>query len=94
MAKILTDREMSAIVAEAVTNPGLIDDSDSYAHFLEGLADLICEHFGGERGCVSSPDDDLPRWTVGFHINECVPADGGVYRTLDPDITWKDGVET
>jgi len=92
MAKILTDREMSAIVAETVTNPGLIDDSDAYAYFLEDLADLICKHFGGERGAATEPDDDLP-WTVAFRINECVPADGGVYRRCDMDVTWKDGEE-
>jgi len=95
VAKILTDKEMLEIVTEAVTNPGLIDCSDSYRVFMEGLSNLICDTFGGEPGEVAEPDMDLDLpWTVGFHINELVPANGGVYRRYDKDVTWKDGQET
>ena len=94
MAKILTDKELGEIIHKAINDPGLIDDSDSFEHFLEDLGTLVADHFGGERGCVGCPgaDDDMG-WTVGFHINECVPADGGVYKDYDTDETWEDGKE-
>jgi len=92
MAKILTDKELGEIVWKATHDEDLIDCADSYAHFLEDLGDLICTHFGGERGSVGEPYADLP-WTVGIHINECVPADGGVYKDYDTDIQWAEGEE-
>ena len=79
MAKILTDEEMGQIIYDATHNIEIIDDSDSYQRFLEGLADLICDNFGGARSGVGRPDFDLG-WTVGFEINENVPADGGVFK--------------
>jgi hypothetical protein len=92
MSKIITDKEMCQIVYTAVHDPGTIDCADSYTHFLESLADLICEHFGGDHGEVGRPDEDLG-WTVSFRVNECVPSDGGVFKDYDKDVTWKDGVE-
>jgi len=92
MAKILTDKELGEIVHKAVNDPGLIDCADSFRHFLEDLGTLVADHFGGERGAVGEPDGDLG-WTVGFHVNECVPADGGVYKDYDTDVTWLDGQE-
>jgi len=101
MAKILTDTELAKIIHHAVSDPGLIDDSDSYEHFLTDLADLIATHFGGESGEAHFDDVDdqhvLPRsskWYVVFQVNDLVPSDGGVYKDYDTDVTWKDGVET
>ena len=103
MAKILTDVEMAEIIHKAVSDPGLIDCSDSYSLFLEDLGTLIADHFGGERGNIGHPDftdgwgNLVPAkelgWTCGFHIDESVPDDGGVYKDYDTDITWKDGEE-
>lgn len=92
MAKILTDAEMENIIHRAV-HYNEIDCADSYRHFLEDLADLICTHFGGERGEVQESDSDFPSWTCAFRVNECVPADGGVFANFDRDIIWKDGKE-
>jgi len=92
MAKILTEHEMAEIIHRAVHEPGLIDCADSYGAFLEGLADLICEHFGGEHKNPSEPDEDLP-WTVAFRVNECVPSDGGVFKDYDTDVAWQNGGE-
>ena len=94
MAKILKDTEMAEIIQRAVHNDE-IDDAREYSHFLEDLGDLICDHFGGDRGAVGMPDypgDELG-WTCGFHVNDCVPPDGGIYVNYDPDVTWKDGKE-
>lgn len=93
MAKILTDKEMADIVQRAVSDPALVECSDSYRHFLEGLGDLICTHFGGERGNVSFGDGDGLGWTCGFHVNECVPDDGGVFKTYDTGVRWVEGKE-
>ena len=98
MAKILTDEEMGQIIYDATHDPSLIDEADSYGHFLEDLAELICSHFGGQRGAVGAPDfpddpEDLG-WTCVFRVNECVPSDGGVFKSYDTDVTWRDGEET
>jgi len=92
MSKILTDKEMGQIVFDATHRNDVIECADAYQHFLEDLGELIAAHFGGTRGAVCLPDDDLG-WTCGFHINECVPSDGGVFRHYDPDVIWQDGVE-
>jgi len=92
MAKILTDMEMAEIIHKAVHDPEEIDCADSYRYFLEGLAALICEHFGGTPGEVAEPDNELS-WSVGFHINDCVPEDGGVFARYDRDVTWTGGME-
>lgn len=98
MAKILTDEEMGQIIYDATHDPSLIDDSDAYMHFLEDLGELIVSHFGGIRGGVGSSDipgdPEALGWTCGFHVNECVPDDGGVFKDYDTDVTWKDGEET
>jgi hypothetical protein len=94
MAKILKDTEMADIIRRAV-NDDEIDCADAYSHFLEDLGDLISAHFGSDRGCVSGPDypgDELG-WTCGFHVNECVPDDGGVFARYDVDETWAHGKE-
>jgi hypothetical protein len=95
MAKILTDMEMAVIVHRAVEDKTVIEDAAQYAHFLEDLGQLICTHFGGERGNVSGPDypGDGLGWTCGFHVNGCVPDDGGVFAKHDIGVVWLDGGE-
>jgi len=92
MAKILTDKEMGQIVFDATHRSDVIECADAYEHFLEDLGELIVSHFGGTRGHVGYLADDVG-WACGFLINECVPADGGVFKDYDTDITWADGVE-
>ena len=70
---------------------GEIDCADAYHYFLEDLGTLIADHFGGDRGAVSF--DPVDGWMVAFDINECVPPDGGVYKSYDPDVIWKNGEE-
>ncbi len=93
MAKILTAEEMGQIIYDATHGADTISDAHAYTHFLEDLAVLICDHFGGSPGHVGEPDGDLG-WTCGFIINDCVPDDGGVFKDYDTDVTWKDGKET
>lgn len=93
MAKILTDKELGNIIWRETGESGNIDDSDQYMHFLEDLGQLICDHFGGDVGVVGYDEFDGLGWTIGFHINESVPADGGVFKDYDADVIWKDGEE-
>lgn len=93
MAKILTDKELAEIIHKAVHDDNVIDCNDAYEHFMEDLAQLVCTHFGGEVGTVSMPEYDELGWAVGIHVNDSVPADGGVYKDYDTDVTWKDGEE-
>lgn len=90
MAKILTDKELGDIIYKATHDAGLIDDGDSYQYFLEDLGNLIANHFGGTRRTVDEEDGE---YLIAFHVDECVPADGGIYKDYDTDVTWKDGVE-
>ena len=94
MAKILKDIEMADIILRAV-HGNEIDCADVYSQFLEDLGDLISAYFGSARGCVSAPDfpgDELD-WACGFHINESVPDNGGVFARYDKDVVWQDGKE-
>ena len=95
MAKILKDTEMADIVHRAVHDKDVIEEADAYNRFLEDLGELICSHFGGRRGAVSGPDypGDPLGWACGFHLNECVPDDGGVFARYDTDVHWINGKE-
>lgn len=92
MAKILTDCELAEIVQKATHGIDVIDSATSYKHFLSDLASLVCSYFGGQPGSVGCPDGALG-WTVGIHIDECVPPDGGVFKYYDTDVTWENGEE-
>lgn len=103
MAKILTDKEMAQIIHRAVHDKSTIDDAGTYSNFLADLAGLICMYFGGDPGNVGVPDfssgraaDALPNelgWTCGFHVNDSVPDDGGIFADYDTDVKWIDGQE-
>ena len=75
--KILTDKDLGEIIRRAIHDKDIIDDAVSYRRFLEDLAELVCSHFGGEPGKVEN------NWTIAVHVNECVPADGGVFKDYD-----------
>ncbi len=89
MAKILSDREMFQIV-NTVINKDEIGDEIQYSDFMRGLGELITKHFGGE---VKNSDYEGGEYYIAVHINDEVPADGGIYKDYDKDVTWKDGEE-
>ena len=93
MSKILTDAELGAIINRTVLCSYTLDCEDTYELFLGDLADLICKYFGGERGNVTPPEPESLTWCVGFHINDSVPPDGGVFKDFDTDVTWVEGEE-
>ena len=89
MAKIITDKEMFQIVNDVI-NKDELDDGTQYTDFLRDLAGVIAKHFGGK---VGNSDYEGGKYYVAFHLNEEVPADGGIYKNYDKDATWKDGKE-
>lgn len=90
MSKVLTAKEVMQAVNTLEND---IDCLDAYEHFIEDLAKLLAEHAGGEFSQVTDEEFGEGMF-ITFNVNELVPADGGVYKDFDTDVTWKDGVET
>ena len=90
MSKIITDKEMGEIISRIAGSE--IDDKDTYIKFLNDVASVITNYFGGTHGKATHSDDGLG-YTVAFDVNECVPDDGGIFKDYDPDIKWKDNKE-
>lgn len=94
MAKHLTDLELLDIVRRAVEE-NEIDDADQYRKFVEGLASLVTDHFGGRVGIVSLPDEIemsdeaiLPadkRIMVAIRGDENIPEGANVYERYDTE---------
>lgn len=89
MSKILTAAEMADIISKEVKTGSL---KDRTPEFVTKLAGLIGEFFGGDPSEADYLDDELG-YTVSFRIDERVPADGGVFKDFDTDVTWKNGEE-
>jgi hypothetical protein len=90
MSKVLTANEI--LKAINILNDD-IDCQDHYEHFIEDLSKLLAKHAGGEFSQVTDQEFGEGMF-ITFNVNELVPADGGVYKNFDTDVTWKDGVET
>lgn len=95
MAKMITDKEMGQIIYDATHKLEMIECADAYQHFLEGLADLVAEHFGADRGSVSPPmiNDECDGWMAAFYPNESTPDDGWVFADYDTDISIEEWME-
>ena len=95
MSKIITDTEIGKMIATVIKNRKThVPDAVAYSTFLTSLAEALTSVCGGTVGCAAyDPGDDLG-FTVGFSIDDRVPADGGVYAKYDTDVTWRDGKET
>ncbi len=90
MSKVLKADEVIQAICKLNNE---IDCQDHYIHFMEDLGKVLADHAGGDFSCVSPDHHDNLGVCVLFDVNECVPADGGVYKEFDTDVTWKDGVE-
>lgn len=90
MSKMLSDKNLGEIINRAINDQGVIECQDAYIYFLEALANLVCDHFGGIRGDIEHSDNSF---SVPIFVNECVPYDGGVFKDYDTKVTWKDGIE-
>jgi hypothetical protein len=92
--KILTDKEIGALMSKAVVDSGYFSCQDTYIDFLKKLGNIIADHFGGICGKVDYDVRDTVGYKIAFHPNECLPADGGIYKDYDADVVWTDGIES
>jgi len=76
--KLLTDKELIAIVNKA---PDEIECADAYKHFLESLAELVTNHFGGDVVSVSMPVDES---LVQYRCDSCGKTCDGVTGEIRP----------
>jgi hypothetical protein len=91
MAKMLNPKELASLTTRLLVGDmttSQLDDRDRYGSFMEGIANVIAEHCGGEvtgayfEQNVEDPDDN---WLVSIHGNDSLPDDGGVWADYDPD---------
>ena len=93
MSKVLTDKELLAIV-QKIVNDGddIICERDAYLRFCVDMAQVITAYCGGD--VVMSSDERRSGDGLGVcvHIdwNDSVPGDGGVYSQYDTDVTLED----
>ncbi len=92
MPKILKDTELLDIVKRTIEGK-TIDCQDNYLCFLEDLAAVVCNHFGGSPGMARNDIDLDLGFTVAIHHDENVPDDGGIFAEYDTDIQWLGGQE-
>ena len=93
MAKILTARELSKIVSDAIQDPAGFVDEEACLSFIRMIATSVVTAFGGDVGTIDLSEDNST-WYVPIHLTDDVPADGGVYKDYDTDVTWKNSKET
>ena len=92
MSKVITDKEILKILTGAIKGDD-IDDGDQYLAFLEGIGNLIADHFGGKCLGVTAPDSSGLGYCVHFQWDECVPEGGGIYERYDTDKPIKEWME-
>jgi hypothetical protein len=91
MAKILKDTEIASIVNSIICDE-LIDYQDTYLEFLNDISQVVANYCGG-RPSIAEFSPEMEAYSIAFHIDDEVPAHGGVYKHYDTDVTWRDGRE-
>lgn len=86
MSKQITAAELAQVVTRLLTNPdgtGELSEFAAYQGFMTDIAQLVCDHCGGEIHHPADVLDDI--WYVGIHGNESLPESGGVWRDFDKE---------
>lgn len=92
MSKVITDTEAVGILQGIVENGDM--EAETYRCFLKDVGQLIADYCGGEVSFVDeSMDPDKPGYLIGFHHNDSVPEDGGVFKDLDTDVSIEEWQE-
>lgn len=85
MCKVINADELVDIVRRAVSvYPPLIDDQDTYKAFLDDIAVVVTDYFGGIPHGFSLMQDE---WDACVCCNNSVPEDGGIWAEYDTDIS-------
>lgn len=87
MSKQVSAKELAEIVTKLLTDTntsGELDGFESFQQFMTDIAEVVCDHCGGE---VRNPADLLEDvWYVGIHGNDSLPdAFGGIWREYDQE---------
>ncbi len=86
MSKQITNGELAEIVTGLLVGrlaSEHLDSTEKYAAFMTDIANVICDHCGGEVSGMA--DNSEEQWMVGILGNECLPEDGGVWKDYDPE---------
>lgn len=87
MSKQVSAQELAEIVTRLLTDSvgtGELDDHGTFQSFMTEIAQVVCDHCGGEIHHPADSLDDI--WYVGIHGNDSLPdAFGGIWREYDPE---------
>lgn len=84
MSRHINPTELAEIVTKLLDgNSGELCEATTYAHFMTEIANVICDHCGGEVWDSAEYMDD--EWFVGIHRSDGQPPDGGIWCGYDDD---------
>lgn len=87
MSKQVSAKELAEIVTRLLTDTqttGELDGFETFQGFMTDIAQVVCDHCGGEIHCPAEPLDDI--WYVGILGNDSLPdAFGGIWREYDKE---------
>lgn len=87
MSKQINPNELAEIVTRLLTEPERadeLDSTDAFQSFMTGIAQVVCDHCGGEIHYPAEQFEDT--WYIGIHGNDSLPDEsGGIWQKYDPD---------
>lgn len=82
MSKQITAAELAEIVTKLLTtDSGEVDSYEGFETFMTGIAQVVCDHCGGEIHNPAEPFENV--WYVGIHGNDSLPGGGGIWAEYD-----------
>ena len=84
--KILTARDISQLIEKVVTENHHLDDAQAFTHFLEDLAGVVTDYFGGTLEVVKH-DDQRKEWLAVIQHDGNV-LEGGIFEEFDASVKW------
>ncbi|KVP16889.1 hypothetical protein [Burkholderia ubonensis] len=86
MSKQINPQDLATIVTQLLTKPesvGQLDTDAQFKSFMTDIAQVVCNHCGGEVRHEASFLDDV--CYVGIHGNDSLPEDGGIWKDYDKE---------
>src|SRR6218665_265287 len=87
MSKQVTAKELAEIVTRLLTDTeatGELEGFDAFQGFMTDIAQVVCDHCGGEIRHSAVPFEDI--WYVGIHGNASLPDTlGGIWQQYDKE---------
>ena len=84
MSKQISHKDLAEIVTKLLTAPEAeshIDEAKTYSSFMTEIAEVVCNHLGGEVVGPAAPLDEM--WYIGIIGNDSLPEDGGIFAPYD-----------